>query len=273
MRISIPRFLRPKVNCIICDSPAVNSRPMRGRNKNKSLQRTLEMRFCGNCGHVGIPNNVGGYETADTFASGSKPSANKNARVGDGQRPGREFRMVEMARNIVNKASPDVLIYGAGLSPDYLLVKKYNDIGRVAVTDVDNFMQTEDFIPLDASDQFDIVVACEVVEHFTDPHANFKTLFGFLKPGGLLICSTNIHDGGDLTGLKYPFITGHVSYYSGGAIKVIAERNGMQFDFRVPQCISGIGGPRKRYIMFYREPEMHAEIAVFFAANPYAFSE
>jgi len=45
-------------------------------------------------------------------------------------------------------------------------------------------------IPVDAS-RFDIVVCAQVLEHLNDPSAAFKEFSRILKPGGLLILTTN----------------------------------------------------------------------------------
>lgn len=42
----------------------------------------------------------------------------------------------------------------------------------------------------DAGEQFDVVLAMEIIEHVADPQGFMDTCAGLLKPGGLLLCST-----------------------------------------------------------------------------------
>ena len=42
----------------------------------------------------------------------------------------------------------------------------------------------------EAGEQFDVVLAMEIVEHVADPQGFMDTCAGLLKPGGLLLCST-----------------------------------------------------------------------------------
>jgi 2-polyprenyl-6-hydroxyphenyl methylase/3-demethylubiquinone-9 3-methyltransferase len=41
-----------------------------------------------------------------------------------------------------------------------------------------------------AGEQFDVVLAMEIIEHVADPQGFVNTCAGLLKPGGLLLCST-----------------------------------------------------------------------------------
>jgi SAM-dependent methyltransferase/predicted nucleic-acid-binding Zn-ribbon protein len=268
---------RIATKCIICGSGNVRVETITAVGKataNFPSTPKQKFRFCEDCGHCGIPENTGGYETAEKFADGSKPSATKSARVGDGVRPGREYHIFNNAFQILQRNGLSVLVYGAGLSPDYKLIAQHPAVSSVKVTDVDDFMKTPAFIPLDAEGvKFDIVIACEVVEHFLDPIRDFSGLFKFMKDDGMVICSTNIHNGGEISKLKYPFIKGHVSYYSGGAIEVIAKKFGLDFDFRLPSIAQTRGGPKKRYIFFFNNGGIQRKISLFFAKNPYALSE
>ncbi len=42
----------------------------------------------------------------------------------------------------------------------------------------------------EAGEQFDVVLAMEIIEHVADPQGFMDTCAGLLKPGGLLLCST-----------------------------------------------------------------------------------
>ncbi len=43
---------------------------------------------------------------------------------------------------------------------------------------------------------YDFITSCEVIEHFFDPKKEFEDLYRLLKPGGKLICMTDIYKDG-----------------------------------------------------------------------------
>jgi hypothetical protein len=75
-----------------------------------------------------------------------------------------------------------------------------------------------------------IVVACDVIEHFEYSRAEFSRLLSYVVPDGLLVCSTNIYDGGDLSRHRHIHYRGHASYYSPAALRSIARRNHVLLD-------------------------------------------
>lgn len=50
----------------------------------------------------------------------------------------------------------------------------------------------KDTAPLDK--KYDFIVCCEVMEHFYDPHKEFKQMLELLVPDGKLICKTHLYD-------------------------------------------------------------------------------
>jgi hypothetical protein len=97
-------------------------------------------------------------------------------------------------------------------------------------------------------------------------------LFRLLKPDGLLVCSTNVYDGGNLNRHKYLFIKGHTSYYSPEALLHLARRNKVFVDFRLPAVSSRLG-PRKRYVLFSKSVTRMQDVAAYFGSHAYAPSE
>jgi len=225
---------------------------------------------CSACGYVSAPGNRHDYASASSFSKGSSASA---PRVGDGERPGREFHMFRTAAEILGRDNLDVLFFGSGLSRDHELVARQTHVRTSRFTDLNNFQDSPSFIPITHEEKYDVVIACEVVEHFHSPASEFGRLFSFVRPNGLLICSTNLADGTPLAQLSYPFLKGHVSYFSGRALGELAKRAGLSMDLRLPECATKKGGPRKRYAFFYREPSLQGSIVEFFGRHPYAYSE
>jgi SAM-dependent methyltransferase len=183
--------------------------------------------------------------------------------------------MARMATDILGRDRLDVLVYGVGRSFDNRHIAGLPTVRHVAIADVMRLRDEVDFIDsnLPASRRFDIVLASEVVEHFEDPHADFARLLEFVEDDGLLVCGTNLYDGGRLERQHYLFINGHTSYYSTGSLARIANANGALVDIRIPEVATGYGGPRKRYVLLTRSTAVRDAIARYFETHEYAPSE
>ena len=244
----------------------------------KWLGKTCDFVICSCCGYAGNPGNTHDYRCAP-FDPGSQPET--SVRAGDGVTPRREYRMAEMGieilQNHFGKAfAPDVVVYGAGLSQDHVLIQQQLPVSRVAVSDLGNFQEAQDFVPFDSREaEFDLMVACEVVEHFTDLDEDFANLLHKVRDSGLVIASTNLRDGLPLETVTYPFEEGHTSDYSGRSLIEIGRRFGVKVDFRTPAIAlkMSTGGPRKRYVFFYRDPAIGECISQYFADHHLAPSE
>ena len=260
-RLATTAFATP---CLVCGS------------KNTYLQsverktRTYEIRVCQRCSYVSNFDNTVDY-TQFTSVERFKLSP----RVGTAERQGREFHMAKMGADILGRSSLSVMVFGAGRSLDYQHIGKLPAVKRVVMSDVVDLGIEADFINIieGTSERFDLIIACEVVEHFTDPRTEFPRLFDLLTKNGLLVCSTNIYDGGNLAKHTYLYLRGHVSYYSPRAMAEIARRSRMLFDFRVPRIATTTVGLRKRYVLFTRSASVMQNAAVYFGGRPYAPSE
>lgn len=210
-------------------------------------------------------------EDGTTFGATSDPEV--SLRTGDGIRRGREFYMVETAIEILGRTDLEVLFYGPGLSLDHLLARDLPQVATSHLTDLFDYQDSDGFIPLDSPRQFDVVICCEVVEHFERPRRDFRTLLKFAKPDGLVVCSTSIDDGTAVADLGYPWIPGHTAYYSGASLLDIARQNRMLCDFRLPECALGDPGPRKRYVFFFQDRKNQKRISEAFSRMPFAYSE
>lgn len=228
------------------------------------------MLICRRCGHVANPQNLrdyGEFEHIDKLPM--------RARVGTETQGGREFAMAEMATEIMGRSGHDVLVYGAGRSLDNRHIERLDAVDNVAVGDVMHLRDDAEFVDITApaTRTFSLVIACEVIEHFLDPRTEFPALLKYLDKDGLLVCSTNIYDGGDLEKQRYIFVPGHTSYYTPKALAHLARANGFHLDFRVPEVALGYGGPRKRYVFLTRDPALLTDIACYFGTHLYAASD
>jgi SAM-dependent methyltransferase len=75
--------------------------------------------------------------------------------------------------------------------------------------------------------KYDFIAACEVIEHFRDPAREFQLLRSLLKPGGALLCMTELYEDSIDFG-KWPYkndIT-HRFFYTRKALEGVRERLG-----------------------------------------------
>lgn len=232
--------------------------------------REMNVVVCGNCGYVEMPDNTHDYneiESTDDMALSN--------RCGTLDRTGREFGMAQLGVDVLHRSDLAVMMYGVGRSLDNIHVGRLPEVRRVVIGDIIRIRDDAEFVDvsLPATERFDVVVASEVIEHFIDAHAEFEKLFGYIEDNGVLICSTNINDGGGLARQRYIFAQGHVSYYSPQSLRHIAKANGMQVDFRAPIAATGKIGPRKRYVIFTRSGDVMDSVSDYFGSHLYAPSE
>lgn len=233
-------------------------------------KRTCRMEICVRCGHVSNPANVHDYARyKDVGDFRMKP------RVGTTDRKGREFFMAQMAIDILGRTDLDVLVYSAGRSLDNHHIAALPSVRSVAISDVIRLRDDAEFFDSSqpATRRFPVVIASEVIEHFLQPREDFERLFGFVEPDGLLVCSTDVYDGGNLRLQSYIFMPGHTSFYTPASLAILAKANGLYVDLRVPLVATGYGGPRKRYVLFTASPGVVASIETYFKGRTYAPSE
>ncbi len=273
VRRRISAILAPATEgvCIVCGSSArvvTVTQPMAATATRPP--RTFHVLVCQVCGHVGNPENTHDYRN---YLSIDKLTP--SARIGTPERPGREFHMAAMAIDILGRDDIEVLIFGAGRSYDNHHIAALPQVRNVAIADIMRLREDAEFIDanLPAPRRFAVVIASEVVEHFLDPRKDFASFFDYLEPDGLLVCSTNLYDGGDLSNQAYLFYRGHVSYYSSGSLARIAEENGQFLDLRVPLVATGYAGQRKRYLLFTKSAAVMEATARYFSTRPYAPSD
>lgn len=74
---------------------------------------------------------------------------------------------------------------------------------------------------------YDYIICCEVIEHFYQPYKEFKRLYSLLKPGGSLLCMTNLYyEEIDFNKWHYKDDITHVFIYHKKAIEWIKNKIG-----------------------------------------------
>jgi Methyltransferase domain len=258
--------LTPGRSCLVCGAGV---RAVELTSRTEPI-RTGHFEICSKCGYVSNPGNLHDFRQYKSIGEMAlKP------RVGTEDRPGREFFMAQMAIEILGRDDLDVLVYSAGRSLDNRHIARLPSVRSVAISDVVRLRDDAEFYDSTqpATRQFPIVLASEVIEHFLNPREDFERLFGFVEKDGLLVCSTNVYDGGNLRRQSYPFIPGHTSYYTPASLAELARANGWSADLRAPLSSTGYAGPRKKYVLFTASPTVRESIEEYFRNHEYAPSE
>lgn len=233
--------------------------------------KTMRGHQCQSCGLIRYPENLGGF--SKKVSKETLEGNLRSLRNATDERPGREFFMAEMGMEIVSKHDASVSFFGSGLNTDHLWLKrKYPDI-TTKLVDLENMQEAENFEPISDATPSDVVVASEVIEHFTEPVEHFKSLLRLVKDEGILICSSNIYDGTDIGLHQYPFVAGHVAYWTPLALIKLASDMGCFVDFRTPAVGLTRGGPRKKYIIFYKSTQNMFRTSLYFGTHMHAPSE
>lgn len=233
--------------------------------------KVLEAHRCLSCGLIRYPKNLGHY--AKVIARQSSEATLRELRNANDERPGREFYMAEMGIEVLDRPAAEVSFFGSGLNTDWQWLQRHYPQTRSKLVDLENMQAVAHFESIDQATPSDIVVASEVIEHFTDPVAHFGSLLRLLKPDGLLICSSNIYDGSAIRLHQYPFVPGHVAYWTPLSLVKVASDAGCFVDFRTPEVGLTRGGPRKKYIIFYRQVETLYRMSLYFGTHMFAPSE
>ena len=265
------RIVRPDAGssdgCLVCRAPRSPYRELTYEDQS-SLVRSVSV--CSGCGYVAIEELPGDrYRTKKSLDE--LPGA--GTRIGTADRPGREYRMTRMALDILDRNAVEVMIYGIGRSLDNRHIAGLPRVSNVAIGDIMKLRDDAEFHDANqpATKRFPIVVASEVVEHFRNPREDFAKLFNFVARDGLLVCGTNVYDGGDLTKDRYIYFPDHTSYYTPRALLEIARINHYKLDFRTPRL--ALPGGRKRYVLFTRSPDVLQRVALYFGTRTVAPSE
>jgi len=252
--------------CLVCGGTRLRERTV---TYTRDERKHCVVRVCSSCGFVHMPGHV---ESRYKSKTSMEDLPGGHGRLGTMEVPGREFHMAKMAVDILGGDRHEVLLFGAGRSLDNHHIAKLPEVRRVAISDIMKVRDDAEFV--DANDPprrgFSVVVASEVIEHFREPHADFARLLGLVRKDGLLVCGTNIHDGGPLAADRYIFYPDHTSYWTPQALRLVARRAGVHLDFRAPLVGQAM---RKRYVLMSRSAEVMEKVADYFGTEVYAPSE
>ena len=103
----------------------------------------------------------------------------------------RRFKLVLLANQLVKKA-PDkleVLDFGCGMGTFVETCRRNLQLNAWGTDIVTPKFGVDYFLP-EVDRKFDIVVACEVMEHIPPPLQSFRAIRGMLKPGGAFAFQT-----------------------------------------------------------------------------------
>lgn len=249
---------------MVCRSPGVQHSIVRFA---KNSAKVCHIGICRRCGYISNQANTKDYRTRESI-----DELPASTRIGTGERPGREYHMSKMAADILQRDNLEVLVYGAGRSLDNRHIERLPQVRHVAIGDIMRLRDDADFVDINKPPprRFPVVIASEVIEHFRDPLEDFAKLFKFVERDGLIVCGTNIYDGGDLSNDAYLFYPDHTSYYTPKALQLIANAAGYRIDFRAPLVGNAM---RKRYVLFTKSHRVLEDVAVYFGSRMYAPSE
>jgi len=267
-------MIKKMKKCPLCQSKKVERKKITCEVSSKKDKESM-FDICSECEYHYCSDHFHDYTSKDSFSPSSMPNnEGSSLRAGDGVRGGREYHIgitaLELFNNLKSKKSaPSILIYGAGLSLDHQKLRESGLFKKVVISDLENFQETDHYIKIDDNNKkFDIVVCCEVIEHFINPKVEFANLLGKKKKNGIVVCTTNIHDKQDnVRRLIYPFIQGHTSYYTGQGLISLASRHKLYADFRNLNGSQLEFGPRKKVISFFSNKKYYNIINEYYSRN------
>jgi SAM-dependent methyltransferase len=184
-------------------------------------------------------------------------------------------RQLALLEHVTDISSPtETLIYGCGFSDS--LVSFLRHTPHVDVCDSSPYVldklkaqnlnnQTGTPTSFLASEKtYDLVVAVEVIEHFTDPRIQMENLLRFLKPSGTLTGTTDFYDGLSIEEPScYMKKDGHNTYWSPSSLSKMANEFSLKmylFKMMRPGDVlisSRNGSKRERKRAFFFVPEHH----------------
>ena len=185
--------------------------------------KTMRGHQCRSCGLIRYPENLGHY------AEDHCPAALRGRAVRSAQRQRRApgARVLHGRDGHGNRGQAQrqrqLLRLGPEHRPPLAQAEAYPEV-QTKLVDLENMQEAENFETIAEATPSDVVIASEVIEHFTEPVAHFESLLRLLKDDGILICSSNIYDGSNVALHQYPFVPGHVAYWTPLALIKMASR-------------------------------------------------
>ena len=239
-------------------------------------KRTCRMEICSRCGHVSNPANTHDYAPVRDGrgdARSSRASGPPTARAASSSWPKMAIDILGRTTSTSSSTAPG----GASTtttSRHCRSVRARRDRRRDrGLRDDAEFYRLE---PEPATRQFAVVDRQRGDRALPRARAGTSTrLFGFVQPDGMLVCSTNVYDGGDS---RAPVATSSRTVTPRttppASLAVLAEANGLApWTSRTPLVATGYGGARKRYVLFTASPSVREAIQAVLRGHEYAPSE
>ncbi len=135
-------------------------------------------------------------------------------------------------------------VYGCDVSKSVIAYRQ-NEYG------INRFFHANDLH--DLNQRFDIVVACEVIEHFNHPRAQISTLVNSMKSDGIFCGTTNFYPGGSIEDdqiVGYMSLRNHVAYWSERSLSHILNEFGMKLITFEMVCPGSVKPDRKYNDLF-----------------------
>lgn len=234
--------------CPICNS------------KKFAPSQGLTASICSDCGFVHNPNH------------NSPPNLAYDPRMGTVEKAGRNYYVALMGAVILGRYNLKLGIHRPGVTQD---VQRISGIPMISeVSAIEESQGVTSFSPQHAvgKKKYDIIVSNETLQTISTP-SDIQSLFGDVKKDGLLIASTDLNDGSNLSNSKFLEARSSAAMWSGGSLTRMAEAAGGYIDFRVPKNSIKKNLHRKRYVMFYRSEEVERAIRLYFSTVTYGPAE
>lgn len=132
---------------------------------------------------------------------------------------------VPLVAAIVASQGPESQGLDFGSGSDSAAYRMLGERGYASIARYDRFFRPDNSVLRPAT--YDFIYACEVVEHFHEPRAEFKRLRSMLRPGGLLALMTSLLTPEvDFENWHYRRDPTHVGFFSARSLGKIAQELG-----------------------------------------------
>jgi SAM-dependent methyltransferase len=225
----------------------------------------MTVQVCERCGYVEMPD-IERRAHVRTVVSRRRRSRGRAA-----DRQDRELGMALLAVGVLDRPDLSVVICGYGRSAGNRRVARLAAVARVVGQDITAISDDREFVGDGPSggERFDVVVAADIVERFTDPHAGFAKIFGLVAPDGVLICSMRVYDSHDLEHQRHRFGRTHASHYTPKSLRRLAAAHNQFVDFRLP-AREPHAAKRQRYVIFARSQTVMESVSDYFGRHRFA---
>ena len=199
----------------------------------------------------------------------------------------REHFLVHFTRSMLGAKT--FLLYGSGATRAPLVLKHESisavalDVSSSAVGYLNSTCGSEiAYTPksIPKGIKFDVVIACEVFEHFNNPRRWFSFIADMVRDGGVLCGTTDFFNGisiaesGSYPG--YMSFRGHTFYWSEKSMGWLARSVGLNFvSFEMespgsiyPDAVYGVLFPNKRVFFLTRDDTVHQSLCRFKEEHP-----